>query len=368
MGASAEGVAGIEQSLTDLSRRTAASSGRPVVRVKTVNLVVCGSEPIEADTLDALEALEVIHPSRTLILSPGVHVDAPRVRARVATECHPTEERILCYERIFIETSDRAADHLIGVVRPLLVSHIPTCLWWVGDPGFSDDTFRQLARITDRVIVDSQRFTRIETDLKDLLDLVSSCATVVIDLNWQRLTPWREIVAQCFAGDAGAIHLNALTSVSMHSGAHPMQGLLGLGWLASRLDWRVGQGSVLGRPVDGHRSPEVALRLETGQGSDGDLDLIALTTSVAGQEGHIEVARNQEQMVTRMRGAGLPDLCRTTRCQWPSNSELLHVALATQDSDDIFAKSVEAASRIAPMTYVQERISAVPSLTQPEAS
>jgi glucose-6-phosphate dehydrogenase assembly protein OpcA len=322
-----------------------------MVRVKTVNLIVRGTDDAESRAMETLRRLSHTYPSRTIILSSNQRLDAPGIQARIATECHPTADRVLCYERITIETSERAAEHLIGIVRPLLVSHIPTCLWWIGDPGFSDETFCQLAGIADRVIVDSQAFTKIDTDVKDLLDLVRGREVVVIDLNWQRLIPWREIIAQCFAGDDGVRHLGTLTSVTARcSGQHPMQALLGLGWVASRLGWEIGRDGVQAPPVGTSPSRDIVLRLESGDGSDGDLDHVTLVTTVNGEEGRIDVTRNGEQVVTTMHGADLPDLCRTSRYQWPSQADLLEVALGVREHDEVFEKTVGAASRIIPLT------------------
>ena len=349
--ADADSLTGIELSLSELSQRSAISAGKPMVRVKTVNLIVRGTEDAEKRALEAVAELSHTHPSRTLILSSDDSLDEPRIQARIVTECHPTAERVLCYERISIKTSDRAADHLTGIVRPLLVSHIPTCLWWIGDPAFADDTFRQLAAISDRVIVDSLAFTKIQPDIRDLLTLVHGRQVVVVDLNWQRLTPWREIIAQCFAGDDGVRHLSELTSAMVRcTGEHPMQALLALGWLASRLGWEVGDSQVRAPALGTRPSQDVVLRVESGNGSEGNLDQITLTTQVGDREGRIDVTRNGEQMVTTIHGADLPELCRTTRYQWPSEAELLEVALGMQRQDDVFEKTVSAAEGIAVLT------------------
>jgi glucose-6-phosphate dehydrogenase assembly protein OpcA len=349
--ADADSLTGIEVGLSELSRRSGVSAGKQMVRAKTVNLIVRGTEDAESLALETLQRLSYTHPSRTIILASNDQLDTPGLRARIASECHPTADRVLCYERLSIETSERAAEHLVGIVRPLLVSHIPTCLWWIGDPGFSDDAFCQLAGISDRVIVDSQAFTKIDTDLKDLLDLVQGREVVVIDLNWQRLIAWREIIAQCFAGDDGLRHLNSLSSVTVRcSGQHPMQALLGLGWVASRLGWQVSPLGVQSPAIGTCTRQDIALTLESGDGTEGDLDHVTLITRGHSGEGRIDVARNGEQVVTTMRGGDLPELCRTTRYNWPSQADLLDVALGIRQHDEVFEKTIEAASQIVPLT------------------
>ena len=129
-----------------------------------------------------------------------------------------------------------------------------------------------------------------------------------------------------------------------------MQALLALGWLASRLGWEVGYSQVRAPALGTRPSQDVVLRVESGNGSEGNLGQITLTTRVGDREGRIDVTRNGEQMVTTMHGADLPELCRTTRYQWPSEAELLEVALGMRRHDDVFEKTVAAAEAIAALT------------------
>ena len=52
-----------------------------------------------------------------------------------------------------------AAEHLTGIVAPLLIHDLPTHIWWPGDPPFADPIFDQLVEMGDRLMVDSDEFS-----------------------------------------------------------------------------------------------------------------------------------------------------------------------------------------------------------------
>ena len=64
----------------------------------------------------------------------------------------------MCYEEVVLTVRGEAADHLAGIVAPLLIHDLPTHVWWPGDPPFRDPVFDQLVEIGDRVLVDSSDF------------------------------------------------------------------------------------------------------------------------------------------------------------------------------------------------------------------
>lgn len=351
--AEADSVGAIERELAELIRRsTGSSEGAPIIRARTWNLIARGDSRHQRDhAVEVLGCVAETQPSRAIILSSEKEdVAPPHLAARLATKCQRVGEKLVCYEQISIDTYGAAGRHVAGVVEPLLVSHLPTCLWWVGDPDFSHETFRQLSGVSDRVIVDSQCFDDLGSDLAGLLGLVTHGRIQVDDLNWQRILPWREILAQLFNGPEGAEHLPAISSVAVKTGgSHCMQCLLLLGWLASRLGWKVDDGEVRNTGMGTRRGHIVAVKIETGSEKDGDLACVELTSTITGGDGHFEVERQGEQVETRMYGASLPELCRTSRLIWPSEPDLLACGLALRGRDTVFEQTLTAAASLLPL-------------------
>ena len=102
----------------------------------------------------------------------------------------------MCYEEVVLTVRGEAAEHLSGIVAPLLIHDLPTHVWWPGDPPLGDPVFDQLVEMGDRVIIDSADFG----DLLGGLDGWRTCdaRSGVGDLAWERLAWWQELTAQFF--------------------------------------------------------------------------------------------------------------------------------------------------------------------------
>ena len=107
--------------------------------------------------------LGVRHPSRAIVLVPdpaaAEAARSTRASARTATTAADGGERVCC-EEVVLTVRGEAADHLAGIVAPLLIHDLPTHVWWPGDPPFRDPVFDQLVEIGDRVLVDIGRLRR----------------------------------------------------------------------------------------------------------------------------------------------------------------------------------------------------------------
>jgi glucose-6-phosphate dehydrogenase assembly protein OpcA len=189
------------------------------------------------------------HPSRAIV----VYGDRQREGAEVSLQlhCHAprAEERSqVYYEQILARVRGDADERIASVVIPLLVPDLPVFLWWTGTPPQDTRRFDDLLAVADRLIVDSSDFARPEATLPVIASLPAmqpGRRFGVTDLNWTRLTPWRELVAGFFDVEAWRPCLDEIVGVRVGFGVdmdgrdiHPSQALLLVGWLASRLRWR----------------------------------------------------------------------------------------------------------------------------------
>jgi glucose-6-phosphate dehydrogenase assembly protein OpcA len=101
----------------------------------------------------------------------------------------------------------------------------------------------ELIGLADRLIFDSADFARPDRTLSDMAAFAPERVGMT-DLNWARLTPWRELVAQFFDVPGWRPFLDGVTGVRIGFGVdmdgrdiHPSQALLLFSWLASRLGW-----------------------------------------------------------------------------------------------------------------------------------
>jgi glucose-6-phosphate dehydrogenase assembly protein OpcA len=128
----------------------------------------------------------------------------------------------------------------------LTVSELPIFLWWRASDFSPPPYFDEILRVTQHVIVDTARFSPGATHLQDLAAWLhkSSGRIQLTDLNWSRITPWRQLIAQCFDSPDRRPYLDRLSEVrieyeqdSARLITQRAQGLLLAGWLASRLGW-----------------------------------------------------------------------------------------------------------------------------------
>jgi glucose-6-phosphate dehydrogenase assembly protein OpcA len=195
--------------------------------------------------------LSVRHPSRAII----VLADREREGVDVSVQLHCHVPRSdddvagVCYEQILARVRGDADDRIASVVIPLLVPDLSVFLWWTGTPPADAQRFDDLVAISDRMIVDSADFARPDETLPRIAALAEGHRGRrfgVTDLNWTRITAWREVIAGFFDSEAWRPALDSVVGVRIGFGVdmdgrdiHPSQALLLVGWLASRLRWRV---------------------------------------------------------------------------------------------------------------------------------
>src|SRR5437773_1322735 len=193
---------------------------------------------------------------------------------------------------------------------PLLVPDLPVFLWWTGTPPSDGRHVDDLVTLADRLIVDSADFARADLTLPEVARL-ARFRVGITDLNWARLTDWRELIAQFFDVPAWRPFLNGITGIRAGFAVdmdgrdiHPSQALLLLGWLASRLAWRPVErlapseaGGVLFKMA---RSDDAAvmvrLRPRFERGLDaGDVSGVRIQAALGGESAEFVIKRAPDQ-------------------------------------------------------------------------
>ena len=224
----------------------AKESGRTLARASVLNLVVYAEREVHARrAARTVGELAIRHPSRAIVLLGDRERDG--VIASVQLHCHVPHgdaEQTVLYEQILARVRGDFDERVASVVIPLLVPDLPVFLWWTGTPPRDARRLDDLVALADRFIVDSADFAHPDQTLPRVARL-RTLGVGITDLNWARLTHWRELVAQFFDVASWRPYLDGITgirvgfAVDMDGRAvHPSQALLLLGWLASRLGWQ----------------------------------------------------------------------------------------------------------------------------------
>ncbi len=233
------------------------------VRTSVLNLVICTPDIETAQRASKiLRELSSTHLARVtlLILDSSEHAPSS-IHAWVTLRCFSMISDLMrhCFEQATILASGSAVRSIANIIQPLLKPDLPVYLWWLGDPpGRDDPTFIGLVDISSRMIVDSTSFFNPEQDigtLSALFDTVPECA--LSDLNWGRITPWRQLISQFFDVPEYRSYLAGVTSIEIEHAVAPLatqmrtdlgdvspnpaRALLLAGWLKERLDWSLAE-------------------------------------------------------------------------------------------------------------------------------
>jgi glucose-6-phosphate dehydrogenase assembly protein OpcA len=366
---------GVRESAPSEGEARVTEKGLPHARASVLNLIVTVVDSAAAErVVGTMMSLGIRHPSRAIVLVADHESRGEALDARISTHCHQTpadpNER-LCYEEVVLTVRGEAAEHLSGVVAPLLIHDLPTDVWWPGDPPFASPVFDQLVELGDRLIVDSSDFGELLPGLRRLANLRHRAG--VGDLAWERLGVWQERIAQFFDAPRFRRYLSNLNGLTIryavpghHGGrrrrdredpvagaAAPMaQAILLAGWLAARLTWR--RYRTLAPLADGAfrlrlegRYEMVDLRIEpepTNAVAAGEVTSVHLVAR--GETGAAEfiIDRAGDEAVVATNADGMTALLRRITMEPAHEAELLSQQLAADSRDPIYESALRAAA------------------------
>lgn len=263
---SAEGTTpdAIEAALRELVKQRHAENGG-LTPARALNMVAFVESGYAGEVTNRLAGVGRYHASRLIVLSydpKRLRLDA---RAVVSTETEPAAGEIgLMRETVTVEIGARHLDDLVTIVDPLVVTDLATLVW---SPHGHPEAVDELLALSQAILIDS-------VDEPSWRDAIARACELrgrayVVDLAWLRSIPWRERIAAAFDSPAMRAELQEIESVSVRY--HPdstVAALLLVGWLGSRLGWRLSRlhatgtagGGLSGRATRGER--EIGLHLE----------------------------------------------------------------------------------------------------------
>ncbi len=289
------------------------ASGNVRVRARTrvLTLVVVADRPETAErAMEAVNLLAGRHPSRALIVAPGDPDGPPSLDARLHLSCtvRPDSMTETCAERVLLHCGGEVAQHLAGVVTPLLIHDLPVVLWWTDDPPIGTRQFRELVGTCEQLLVDCGTFRDDGSSrLAGLTAVMAAGETAVRDIGWMRLTLWRELLAGLFDHPLLTPELASVRSVRIDvlrpgSTLRVAKAACFAGWLASTLGWQVarpleqkrGSESLVASWLNGRHEVRLELRPVSPLATPG------LRSSGSLQRVEIEIARGQRTIRARV--------------------------------------------------------------------
>ena len=194
------------------------------------------SEDLRGQYIDP--ALSALQPRRLITLAPTID-SGKGLETLVAAYCPLPEEgggTAACGDVVVLRGGHNALQDGMNILQPLLPPSMPSWVWWNGFLDEAPALMEQLACAPRRLIID----TAVGSP-RHCLDLLRHWVTTgqpVNDLNWLRLSSWRETLAMVFDPPHRRDALSHIVRLDIDvEGHHPAQGLLLAAWIADRLGW-----------------------------------------------------------------------------------------------------------------------------------
>jgi len=365
--------------------------GLPHARASVLNLIVTAADAGTAErVVRTLLSLGIRHPSRAIVLVADHRSAGDALDVRISTHGHDggMADRI-CYEEVVLTVRGEAAEHLAGIVAPLLIHDLPTFAWWPGDPPFRDRVFDQLVELSDRLIVDSSDFGDLLGGMRRLA--AAERRSGIGDLAWERLSPWQEHIAQFFDAPRFRRYLPNLNRLvvryavpaagsrrARRTGAEtvmptklaPMaQPILIAGWLAARLGWRrnrtvepLADGSMRLRLEGRHEMVDLRIQAEpTNELAPGELTSLRLRSY--GETGAAEfiIDRSGDEATVATNADGMTALLRRITMDPSTEAELLSQQLIDDRGDPVYEDALRIATGFLAVARSEEPASAAAS-------
>jgi glucose-6-phosphate dehydrogenase assembly protein OpcA len=254
-------------------------------------------------------AVATQHPSLAIVVRDEPRIRSGRIDASVMV--HPVDQQnhpAPC-ELVVLRVQGAAGAHLAALVDPLLVSGVPVYLWWLSTPPFGTAELNDALRICDALVVDSSRFGRPYHSFLALADvaLKSHPHMGLGDLQWERLSPWRETAAQFFAPAERRHLMNGVSEIGIEYAGDGRGNRIGAamlaGWFASALGWKLlraagGGGGVVAAiyQAEGWRPVQVAFRsVPKTHSAPGEVSALRISGTSAGQSFSLSIQRDPER-------------------------------------------------------------------------
>jgi glucose-6-phosphate dehydrogenase assembly protein OpcA len=239
-------LARVEGELRDIWAQPETGGEPPKSRVCTMNLVVvAGSRRTAEDYTSIVDEVTQSIPARAILVALEPDASTSALEGFASAVCAIGEGgRNICSERIRLTVSGAMCARAGNAALALLVPEIPTSLVWLGRAHTDDPVFQSIADAASRIIVDTAH-----TSLSSLVHVArwareEPARPRLADLAWTRLAPWQEMCARFFDEPRLRDLSSAITKITVQQASDkgaPLgsEGSLLLGWLATRLGWKI---------------------------------------------------------------------------------------------------------------------------------
>jgi glucose-6-phosphate dehydrogenase assembly protein OpcA len=244
-------IAVIEKELRSFWKSADQMGPGAVMRACSCNLVsFLRNRNTAEEYLPILSTVSEWHPSRSILayVEPDDVLNPPDMHAWISAQCSIplSGGPQVCCEAITIAARNRARMNVPYTVTSLLVPDLPVYLYWRSFRITDRDLIERMARFSRLLIVDSHQSRQDPQNRLQILQLLldQPAGISMRDLNWARITAWRDLIAQFFDAPCSVGYVREVSEVEItrHLSAPnsiPTRTLLLTGWMTSSLGWKL---------------------------------------------------------------------------------------------------------------------------------
>jgi glucose-6-phosphate dehydrogenase assembly protein OpcA len=337
-----------------------------VTRACALNLLVYATAADDREQIyEMLDAVCEQHPGRTLVLVADREATEAKLDAYVSTRCRLLggNRKQICGEQVTIEAAGSAVDTVASAIEPLLVPDVPVFLWWKDIPHYEDKLFSRMTAMSDRMVIDSSCFDQPHKDLLRLARMIRERPQFMSasDLNWGRLTAWRNLVASFWDVPDYRPYLDQIERIVVEYDPPCFapeeiapQSLLAVGWLASRLGWSIEgngkseeNGAASFQLRANERKIEVLMHATKREGyADGILVSLTLSNHNASAEFRVAFSDDRKKLETEARVDGARTVGRVLSYEQKTEGQRLSRELSLYKRDFIYEEALASAAQL----------------------
>jgi len=273
-------------------------------------------------------------------------VDIIRERAEAILHRHPARvvlldatrepsEHTASLEWIDIGVRDVSVAEVASVARAFTLQDIPTVLVWAARETTRNPAFAALNQLSSSLLLDSSRVGSDASALRELTDYFSQERRYAVqDLAYLRLAPWQEMIADFFDETELADDLASLQSVEIVAGSQA-EALYLLGWLSSRLGWKVASSGSFASPSGAPVAYAVKM-----EGNPRRVRSVTLTSKDNVFRAALDESSDETVCLTVEGAKARPKRCEPLHDI--SNVALIERAILMPQTSDVFRATLEA--------------------------
>jgi glucose-6-phosphate dehydrogenase assembly protein OpcA len=346
----------VERALAQQLKLVQGQGELPAHKARMSNIVVYCTKPEQAVRVsNEIPAIVTAHPARVILLV-GEAPEGTPAAADVSVWCQVGSHQRNCSEQVTVWACAAEADRLPFVVRSLLIGDLPINVWWAtpSPPPLAGPLLYDLAENAQQVIYDSLGWANPHRGVAATAAWLAKFERgsgghwrVASDLNWRRLKYWRRILTQAFDPTSNPGALDSITEFQIEHGPHAVtQAWQLVGWMASRLHWRVQTGRVQpGVALDWnvkHLGGSLRLRIVRRPEGASAILSIKISCQLQGKPATLNFAIEEGRRLS-VTAEGSDLTTRTVALQPQSMAEMVARQLSDRERDRVFAESMAVA-------------------------